>query len=295
MSAVSAKRSVPAMTPRIAAILAAAVIVLPAITVTAAESRLGGPVSETAPAPILDGMRASVPTTPVVSAPSVAAPATALAPEASLATPATAPTPPVVAPATAASAPIGWAATRLLLACGAVGVLLIGGLKLYRRSLQPGARASRRRGSSWLARWVPANASDADKITLLARNYLGARESVCVLRVGTERFLVGVTAAQISMIARLSDRASLGGDRASLGDEGTSTGPTRATHELRRGAMPHGDASAVDPAPATPDFSETLMAAASAREGGGDAELRASLARSRDRLARLVAGRSPGA
>jgi flagellar biogenesis protein FliO len=177
---------------------------------------------------------------------------------------------------------VGWAATRLALACAAVGVLLIGGLKLYRRSLQPGPRAARRRSGGWLARWIPASTVDADRITLLTRSYLGTRESVCVLRVGTERFLVGVTSAQISMLGRL------GCDRAPL-DGGASTETMPVAHEGRRGS------TATEHAPVTPDFSESLMAAASARDGGGDADLRQALARSRARLAEIVSGRSPGA
>lgn len=155
----------------------------------------------------------------------------------------------------------GWAAFRLAVGCVAVGVLLFAALALYRRAFQPGAAASRRRGAGWLARWVPAGTRDEDRITLLARSYLGTRESVCVMRVGDERFLIGVTTGQISMLGRLGEHPA--------------PVPPPAT-------------------PSAPDFSQ-LMAAAAARETGGDTELRAALARSRARLAQLVGGRGPGA
>jgi flagellar biogenesis protein FliO len=264
-----------------------------------AEPRLTSPVTYAAPAP----EATSTPAAPAAKAPSgVAGPS---APSAGAqATPLVAPAPPLAEAPAALRAPersgagvpgargqaleVGWAATRLALACAAVGVLLLGGLKLYRRSLQPGPRAARRRSGGWLARWVPGSADDEDRITLLARSYLGTRESVCVLRVGTERFLVGVTSAQISMLGRLGGGAA-------------ETVPV--AHEGRRGVAADGPAHLLDslgspaaaPRTATPDFSEALMAAALARDGGGDAGLRQALARSRARLAEIVSGRSPGA
>jgi len=260
-----------------------------------AEPRFTDPSTLAAPAPEAIWMPAA--STPAAGVSSdVAGPSTR--PAGVQATPVVAPALPLVeappAGARSEGGQLGWAAGRLAVAFTVVGVLLVGGLKLYRRSLQPGPRTARRRSSSWLARWVPASAGDQDKITLLARNYLGTRESVCVLRVGTERFLVGVTSAQISMLGRLGVGPAAEGPSHLLDSLGSPAAAPRTISGFDWLGSPAA-APRTSTLRAAPDFSESLMAAASARDGGGDVELRQALARSRARLAEIVSGRGSGA
>ena len=56
---------------------------------------------------------------------------------------------------------------------------------------------------SWLSRWQRAGTRAADRLEILDRRPVGAKESVCIVRAGREQFLIGVTASQISLLGRL--------------------------------------------------------------------------------------------
>jgi hypothetical protein len=115
----------------------------------------------------------------------------------------------------------------------------------YRKLVQ---RAGARSGVfAWASGWVDDNGADAVRIT--SRRYLGSRESIAVVHAGGERFLIGVTPSQVSLLARLEEPA-------------------------------------VDGAPA---FADALTHAtpAPAADAPGD-QFRAAVERSRERLGRLA-------
>lgn len=155
------------------------------------------------------------------------------------------------------------AVLRLLGATVAVALLLAASLVLYRRLVQPsragGAdKRSRARGRArpgWLSRWVPEPRSEADRIRLLHRTWVGARESIGVVLVGRDRFLVGITGASISLLARLDDE-----------DDG---GRALGEPEVR-------------------EFATELGRAGAPADGLAESAIRSSVARSRDRLSRLA-------
>jgi hypothetical protein len=106
---------------------------------------------------------------------------------------------------------LGAAGFRVLGATAVVAVLLTLTLLLLRwlfRQAGRSASPSRRRvgpagRAGWLSLWMPAAASAADRLEILERSYVGAKESVCIVRAGTERFLIGVTTSRICFLGRL--------------------------------------------------------------------------------------------
>lgn len=168
---------------------------------------------------------------------------------------------------------LGQASLRLLGAGVTVGLLMAVTLLALRRLLRP-AGASRlpampggRR--SWFQRSAPV--SPLDHVEVVERRALGPKESVCVVKVGSERFLIGVTSSQVSLLGRLD------GARATARD-------------------------AEEPAPS--DFARELAGAAVPRHPSTgpvltEATVQALLNRSRERLERLArlgteAGRAGG-
>lgn len=79
----------------------------------------------------------------------------------------------------------GWIAARLFSSLLLVGGLLAGGLFVYRRWMGRGALGQR-----------------SDLIRVVSRSYIGPKESLCLVRVGKEHLLVGVTGSQISFLHR---------------------------------------------------------------------------------------------
>jgi flagellar protein FliO/FliZ len=116
------------------------------------------------------------------------------------------PTTPAMAEGPASvSSPLA-AGARLGGAFAIVAVAMAVSLVAYRRFAQGprGDRHGRARGRGWRAWWMSAAPAGSDRIDVLARSWVGSKESVCVVRVGDERFLVGVTPAQVSLLGRLS-------------------------------------------------------------------------------------------
>jgi flagellar biogenesis protein FliO len=159
----------------------------------------------------------------------------------------------------AAPTSMAWAGARLLGALVVVGALLAVSLVAYRRFVQrAGVRYAVRdaagdRGGplGWLARFMPETAADADRVVVLSRSHLGPRESIGVVAVGDARFLLGITGASISLLARLDG----------AGDAGEPRGPAPFAAELAEATIP--------------------------RESLTDRSLRAAVSRSRERFARL--------
>ncbi len=60
-----------------------------------------------------------------------------------------------------------------------------------------------------LGRWFASAGAVEEDLAVVGRSRLGARESVCVVRSGQERFLVGVSQAGISLLARLGSLAAV--------------------------------------------------------------------------------------
>ena len=158
-----------------------------------------------------------------------------------------------------------------------VGGLLAATLAMLRSLMGGGGRAPavRARGRwarlprGWLGLWNPAGRHVADRLEILDRRPVGAKESVCVVRAGREQFLIGVTASRISLLGRLEPSADAE-EAASL------PAPMEA-------AAPPAD---VDE-PATTDFARGLAEHTAARPSPDEASFRQLLARSRDRLSRL--------
>ena len=199
------------------------------------------------------------------------------------------PAPPAVAPAVAPEAPMPppavsmkWAGLRLAGAVLAVGLLLAGAVAGYRRLVDHAGRSRSTRGRArarqgWWSFWAPDTPAEADRIHLASRRSLGPRESLGVVQVGRERFLVGITGASISLLARLgesgrtSEAEPAAADFALELDEATQ--PRRA---LLRPPTVQGDLA--DLATVNPATTNPVTV---------DAAIRARLARSRDRLARI--------
>ena len=87
---------------------------------------------------------------------------------------------------------VGWIAVRLFSSLLLVGGLLAGGLFVYRR---------------WVGRGVLGQRSEL--IRVVSRSYLGPKESLCLVRVGKEHLLVGVTGSHISFLHRWEAEASI--------------------------------------------------------------------------------------
>jgi hypothetical protein len=145
------------------------------------------------------------------------------------------------------------AMVRAGVATSTVALLVVGALLGYRHLTRrvPAAVARRRSVGRrrWWERWLPARPAEADRIEVLSRAHVGARESLGVVRVGRERLLVGITPGQISLLTRL-------------------------------------EPAAAPPAPAADDFPAALAAAELVVPRTPE-ELRRALARSRERLERL--------
>ena len=147
-------------------------------------------------------------------------------------------------------------------ATSAVALLLIGMLAGYRklvggapRARRPAAALGRRR---WWQRWMPVRAADTDRIEVLSRIHLGARESLGVVRIGRERLLIGVAPGRISMLMKLEVDSV----------PAVAAAPPETT------------------APPEPDFATTLAAVDGAVPRTAE-DLRRALARSKERLERL--------
>jgi flagellar biogenesis protein FliO len=172
------------------------------------------------------------------------------------------------APAWAQAAPpsLGMAGARALGAASVVGLLLaltLLGLRWLFRRVDHSTDAARLRRvlsgrMSWFSRWVPAATAAADRLAILDRSYVGPKESICLVQVGPERFLIGVTASRISLLGRLE----VAREAAEVAGEETGE-------------------------PAAADFARELSGASVARPGQTDDSVRSLLARSRERLARL--------
>jgi flagellar biogenesis protein FliO len=198
----------------------------------------------------------------------------------------------------------GWAAVRLAGSLTVVGALLGVSLAGYRWLARRGGRAAvlRARGRTrpyprWFSRWMPSAAADADRITIVTRSYVGSRESVCLVEVGHERFLIGVTASAISLLGRLEG----------AGRDGVVAMPALLPPEadapaarvsppgwgIRRAPVEPRDPEAAGPTAA--DFSQELLRVAAPGTTLSESSIRTALARSRDRLARLGQGGALGA
>lgn len=183
-----------------------------------------------------------------VAAPAVAAPV--------------APAPEVAADGLGAPS-LGQAGLRLLGAGAIVGVLLALTLLALRRLLRPGGGPVLAGARGWFRRAAPA--APADPLEVVERRAVGPKESVCVVRVGRERFLIGVTSSRVSLLGRLDGGHPVAG-------------------------------APRDPAPA--DFARELSGAVVTRYPAPDpapvpalaeATVQTLLTRSRERLARLGA------
>jgi flagellar biosynthesis protein FliO len=174
------------------------------------------------------------------------------------------------APDETAAPSLGMAASRVLGATAVVGVLLTLTLLVLRWLFRHAGRAPGSSGlfrglagrTGWRSLWRPATPSPADRLEILERSPVGMKESVCVVRAGSERFLIGVTSTQISLLGRLHPSPDLAPAAADQRDERVEE-------------------------PAGADFARGLAELASARPDVGDGSFRDLLARSRERLTRL--------
>ena len=152
------------------------------------------------------------------------------------------------------------AAVRLFVGLAGVGLAMAGSLAAYR--------------------WVMRRRSGAERAGLerryrpqvLSRTYLGAKESLCVVEVGHERFLIATTPTGVSLLGRLERGESPEAEIA----EPSASDFGRALRTATSMAM------TVPPTvkPVPPTVTPVRPA--------DDTELLAALARSRDRLARLT-------
>lgn len=160
----------------------------------------------------------------------------------------------------------GIAGARVVGAVSTVAVLLavtLLGLRwLFQRMDRSSGTARLRRvvsgGTSWLSRWMPAAIAAEDRVDIAGRSSVGPKESVCIVRVGRERFLIGVTAHRISLLGRLE----------SPGELAERVEPKRE-------------------APRADDFAIELSGAVAARPQPSESSISSMLARSRERLAKL--------
>jgi len=165
---------------------------------------------------------------------------------------------------------VATAGARFVGAISTVAVLLaltLLGLRwAFQRADRAAGRIRLRRAASvrrgWLARFMPAARPGGDRVEILGRSYVGTRESVCVIGVGAERFLVGVTAQRITLLGKLE-------------------APNARAVEQRIERVPE--------SPAPDEFARELSGAVAARPQPDESSMRAMLARSRERLARLGA------
>jgi flagellar biogenesis protein FliO len=156
---------------------------------------------------------------------------------------------------------LGMAASRVLGATAVVGVLMTLTLLVLRRLFHrsPASSRIRRRSRgrlSWRSLWGSQSRSAADRLEVLERSYVGAKESVCIVRAGAERFLIGVTSSRISLLGRLDGAREI----------------AEETEE-----------------PSGADFARGLSGTAVPRPSPADESFRALLARSRERVTRLGA------
>jgi hypothetical protein len=101
------------------------------------------------------------------------------------------------------------AVVRVVLALGVVSALLLGGVAGHRwllGRLRPPARGVGGGARGWFARWI-LPVTDGDRVDVVARSWVGAKESVCLIRAGQDRFLVGVTPQRVSLLGRLDGSA----------------------------------------------------------------------------------------
>lgn len=95
-----------------------------------------------------------------------------------------------------------------LLLVGTLGCALALGRHLARCAGGPGAGV--RRGTSWWRWLVPGPPAAGERLHVLSRQWLGARESLCLVGVGPRRWLLGVTAHQITLLAALDGEPGAG-------------------------------------------------------------------------------------
>lgn len=164
-----------------------------------------------------------------------------------LGTPAPAAMPLPIPPPSAPS--VGWASLRLIGATAGIVLLLAATLVTFRRLI------TRRSPGGWLSRFIPETVAEDDRLHLATRRAVGPRESVAVVHVGRERFLIGVAPGSVTLVARLELR----GTTASAVETGAE------------------------------DFATTLASTPHPAEEA----LRAAVTRSRQRMARLTGGAAP--
>jgi flagellar biogenesis protein FliO len=122
---------------------------------------------------------------------------------------------------------------RMLGAVLVLTVLMALGVLGYRRLVQ---RAGMRSGGvlAWAASFTDDSSPDAVRVG--SRRHLGGHESVAVIHAGGERFLVGITVAQISLLARLEPADAAPDFTATLARATAPPASSRATepeHVLR--------------------------------------------------------------
>ena len=214
-----------------------------------------------------------------------------------------APVPPAIAPVPPHETPLPppvsmrWAGLRVAAAVLAVGLLLAGGVVGYRRLVDRAGRTRSARGRmrarhGWWQFFAPDTPSEADRIHLASRRYLGSRESLAVVHVGRERFLVGVTGASISLVSRLGDpdRPAEGGEPEAADfavELAAATQPRRSGPEPRRSFLRPPTAQGELADPATTDPATTDPATVTPATTDPATTIRSRIARSRDRLERL--------
>ena len=103
-------------------------------------------------------------------------------------------------------APLGGSPGPLASPRGAAQLALLVPSSPARRSVPSGCFLGGR--VPGLGRWFASAGAVEEDLAVVGRSRLGARESVCVVRSGQERFLVGVSQAGISLLARLGSLAA---------------------------------------------------------------------------------------
>ncbi len=128
---------------------------------------------------------------------------------------------------------------RLFGAVLVVGGVLAAVVFAYRRLVLRGG--ARPQGMlAWATGWSADGGADGVRVG--TRRYLGARESIAVVHAGGERFLIGITGTQISLLARLEspEAEQPAGDftetlsRAALTDESLQAAVSRSRERLGR-------------------------------------------------------------